>query len=343
MHRRLLSSGEQPHLIRILFVYHQVFQHALARPDGDAPSADAEVISLAKNILDRLGLKNIELHINSIGCPTCRAKYHEALRAYFEPRKDELCDTCKERLVKNPMRLLDCKSPEDREIAKDAPVILDYLCEECSSHFTKLKKYLDIAGISYIVDPKIVRGLDYYTKTVFEFITTEIGAQGTVCGGGRYDGLIEQLGGHHTPALGFGMGLERLLLVMDKQGCDFLAPKKCDIYFATMGEPALEKAMKLSAQLREYGYFAEFDLMQRGLKAQMKYANKIGAAFTMVLGDNELAEGTAKLKEMKSGEETKMSLDNKFETVFEEIYFNKMMNVMDDGNNPPFAFTGEDK
>ena len=318
-------------------------QFGLEMAGSPSPAADAEVISLAKKILDRLELRNIELHINSIGCPACRAKYHDALRAYFEPRKEELCDTCKERLVKNPMRLLDCKSPEDREIAKDAPVILDYLCEECSSHFTKLKKYLDIAGISYIVDPKIVRGLDYYTKTVFEFITTEIGAQGTVCGGGRYDGLIEQLGGQHTPALGFGMGLERLLLVMDKQGCDFLAPKKCDIYFATMGEPALEKAMKLSAQLREYGYFAEFDLMQRGLKAQMKYANKIGAAFTMVLGDNELAEGTAKLKEMKSGEETKMSLDNKFETVFEEIYFNKMMNVMDDGNNPPFAFTGEDK
>ena len=318
-------------------------QFGLEMAGSPSPAADAEVISLAKKILDRLELRNIELHINSIGCPACRAKYHDALRAYFEPRKEELCDTCKERLVKNPMRLLDCKSPEDREIAKDAPVILDYLCEECSSHFTKLKKYLDIAGISYIVDPKIVRGLDYYTKTVFEFITTEIGAQGTVCGGGRYDGLIEQLGGQHTPALGFGMGLERLLLVMDKQGCDFLAPKKCDIYFATMGEPALEMAMKLSAQLREYGYFAEFDLMQRGLKAQMKYANKIGAAFTMVLGDNELAEGTAKLKEMKSGEETKMSLDNKFETVFEEIYFNKMMNVMDDGNNPPFAFTGEDK
>lgn len=318
-------------------------QFGLEMAGSPSPAADAEVISLAKKILDRLELRNIELHINSIGCPACRAKYHDALRAYFEPRKEELCDTCKERLVKNPMRLLDCKSPEDREIAKDAPVILDYLCEECSSHFTKLKKYLDIAGISYIVDPKIVRGLDYYTKTVFEFITTEIGAQGTVCGGGRYDGLIEQLGGQHTPALGFGMGLERLLLVMDKQGCDFLASKKCDIYFATMGEPALEKAMKLSAQLREYGYFAEFDLMQRGLKAQMKYANKIGAAFTMVLGDNELAEGTAKLKEMESGEETKMSLDNKFETVFEEIYFNKMMNVMDDGNNPLFAFTGEDK
>ena len=240
------------------------------------------------------------------------------------------------------MRILDCKSPICQDIAKGAPVILDYLCDECADHFEKFKGYLGKLGIAYTVDPKIVRGLDYYTKTVFEFVTTEIGAQGTVCGGGRYDGLIEQLGGQHVPALGFGMGLERLLLVMDKQGSEFLSPKRCDIYFATMGEPALERAMELSAQLREYGYFAEFDLMQRGLKAQMKYANKIGAAFTMVLGDNELAEGTAKLKEMESGEETQIKLDNKFETVFEEIYFNKMMNAMDDGNNSLFAFTGED-
>ncbi len=318
-------------------------QFGVEMAGSQSPAADAEVIALANKILNRLEIKNIELHINSIGCPTCRAKYHEALRAYFEPHKDELCDTCKERLVKNPMRLLDCKSPEDREIAKDAPVILDYLCDECSDHFSKLKKYLDNMGISYTIDPKIVRGLDYYTKTVFEFITTEIGAQGTVCGGGRYDGLIEQLGGQHTPALGFGMGLERLLLVMDKQNCSYLEPKKCDIYFATMGDVALEKAMELTTQLREFGYYAEYDLMGRGLKAQMKYANKIGAAFTMVLGDNELNDNKAKLKEMESGEETLIALDDKFEATFEEIYFNKMLDVIDDENGSLFAFTGEDK
>jgi len=318
-------------------------QFGVEMAGSQSPAADAEVIALANKILNRLEIKNIELHINSIGCPTCRAKYHEALRAYFEPHKDELCDTCKERLVKNPMRLLDCKSPEDREIAKDAPVILDYLCDECSDHFSKLKKYLDNMGISYTIDPKIVRGLDYYTKTVFEFITTEIGAQGTVCGGGRYDGLIEQLGGQRTPALGFGMGLERLLLVMDKQNCSYLEPKKCDIYFATMGDAALEKAMELTTQLREFGYYAEYDLMGRGLKAQMKYANKIGAAFTMVLGDNELNDNKAKLKEMESGEETLIALDDKFEATFEEIYFNKMLDVIDDENGSLFAFTGEDK
>ena len=307
-----------------------------------APAADAEVISLAKTILDRLEIKNVELNINSIGCPTCRAKYHSALRAYFEARKDELCETCQERLVKNPMRILDCKSPICQEIGKDAPLIIDYLCDECSEHFESVKKYLTNLGIDYKVNPKIVRGLDYYTKTVFEFITTEIGAQGTVCAGGRYDGLIEQLGGQHVPALGFGMGIERLLLVMDKQGCDFLAPKKCDLYFATMGDAALEKAMALSAKMREFGYFAEYDLMGRGLKAQMKYANKIGAAFTMVLGDNELSEGKAKLKEMESGEETELCLDDKFTASFEEIYFNKMLSVIDDENGSLFAFTGED-
>lgn len=315
-------------------------QFGLEMAGSQSPAADAEVISLAKTILDRLELKNIELYINSIGCPTCRAKYHEALRAYFEARKDELCETCQDRLTKNPMRILDCKSPICQEIGKDAPLILDYLCEECSDHFEKLKKYLTNLGIDYKVNPKIVRGLDYYTKTVFEFVTTEIGAQGTVCGGGRYDGLIEQLGGQHVPALGFGMGIERLLLVMDKQNCAYLAPKKCDIYFATMGDAALEKAMELAKQLREYGLYAEYDLMGRGLKAQMKYANKIGAAFTIVLGDNELAESKAKLKDMEKGEETEILLDDKFVGNFESVYFNKMMDVLDDpqikgaSNNP---------
>ncbi|SEH37578.1 histidyl-tRNA synthetase [Ruminococcus flavefaciens] len=318
-------------------------QFGLEMAGSAAPTADAEVISLAKTLLTRLGLKNIELYINSIGCPTCRAKYHEALKAYFEPHKEELCDTCKERLVKNPMRLLDCKSPICQEIAKDAPLITDYLCEECDDHFKKLQTYLTNLGIEYKVNPKIVRGLDYYTKTVFEFVTTEIGAQGTVCGGGRYDGLIEQLGGQHIPALGFAMGIERLLLVMDKQGCDYLTPKKCDIYFATMGDAALEKAMELTKGLREFGYCAEYDLMGRGIKAQMKYANKIGAAYTVVLGDNELVEGKARLKEMESGNETEILLNDKFTANFENEYFNKVLDIMDDENGSMFAFTGEDK
>ncbi len=316
-------------------------QFGLEMAGSQSPAADAEVISLAKTLLDRLELKNIELYINSIGCPSCRAEYHKALREFFSARKDELCDTCKERLEKNPMRILDCKSPVCQDIAKNAPVILDYLCEDCSTHFEKLKKYLTKLNIDFKVNPKIVRGLDYYTKTVFEFVTTEIGAQGTVCGGGRYDGLIEQLGGQHTPALGFGMGIERLLIVMDKQNCDYLKPRKCDLYFATMGDEALEEAMEFSSKLREFGYFAEYDIMGRGLKAQMKYANKIGAAFTIVLGENELNEGKAKLKEMESGEESEIRLNDKFPAAFEEIYMNKMLGSLEEetNNGSLFAFT----
>ena len=305
-------------------------QFGLEMAGSSAPSADAEVISLAKDILERLGLKNIELYINSIGCPKCRADYHKALRSYFENQKEKLCDTCLERLEKNPMRILDCKSPICQEVAKDAPIILDYLCDECSEHFEKLKKYLTNLNIDYKVNPKIVRGLDYYTKTVFEFVTTEIGAQGTVCGGGRYDGLIEQLGGQPTSALGFAMGIERLLLVMDKQKCDFLTAKKCDIYFATMGDNALEKAMKMSHELRKFGYCAEFDLIGRGIKAQMKYANKIGSVFTVVIGDNELETGKVKIKDMENGTEIEIALDDKFRTNFESLYFNKMMDSIDD-------------
>lgn len=318
-------------------------QFGLEMAGSSAPSADAEVISLAKNILDRLGLKNIELYINSIGCPTCRAKYHEALRSYFEDRKDKLCDTCLERLEKNPMRILDCKSPICQEVAKDAPVILDYLCDECSGHFEKLKKYLEKLGIDYKVNPKIVRGLDYYTKTVFEFVTTEIGAQGTVCGGGRYDGLIEQLGGQKVPALGFAMGIERLLLVMEKQNCEFLTPRKCDIYFATMGDNALEKAIVVSHELREFGYHAEFDLIGRGIKAQMKYANKIGAVFTVAIGDNELETGKVKIKDMETGSEIEIALDDKFRTNFESLYFNKMMNSLEDDEMLNNLNNGENK
>lgn len=305
-------------------------QFGLEMAGSPLPAADAEVIALAKTILERLGLKKIQLYINSIGCPTCREKYHEALRAYFEARKDELCETCLGRLEKNPMRILDCKSPICQDIAKDAPLIVDYLCDECSDHFEKLKGYLTALNIDFKVNPKIVRGLDYYTKTVFEFVTDEIGAQGTVCGGGRYDGLIEQLGGQHIPALGFAMGIERLLLLMDKQNCDFLTPKSCDLYIAPMGDAALDKAMKLTAAMREFGYYAEFDLMGRGVKAQMKYANKLGAAFTIVLGDNELSEGKAKLKEMKSGEETEILLDDKFVANFDAVYFDKLMDGLEE-------------
>ncbi len=284
-----------------------------------SPAADAEMIAMVDAFLRRLGIKGIALNINSIGCPKCRGEYHKALKSYFEGRKDELCGTCQERLEKNPMRILDCKSPICQGIAKDAPVILDYLCDDCKSHFEKLQKNLTAMNIEFTVNPKIVRGLDYYTKTVFEFVTTSIGAQGTVCGGGRYDGLIEQLGGTPTPALGFAMGIERLIMTMESQGCDFIEPKKCALYIAAMDDTAMEKAIVLTKMLRDDGIWAEYDLAGRGLKAQMKYANKLGADFSMVLGSNEIESGKANLKNMETGEQTEISLGDSFLDDFSNI------------------------
>ncbi|MBE6854093.1 MAG: histidine--tRNA ligase [Ruminococcus sp.] len=306
-------------------------QFGLEMVGSAAPCADAEVISLAKSVLDTLGLKNIALNINSIGCPKCRAEYHKALRTYFEARKDELCETCLSRLERNPMRILDCKSPICGEIAKDAPVILDYLCEECDTHFTQLKSYLDTMGIAFTVNPKIVRGLDYYTKTVFEFVTTDIGAQGTVCGGGRYDGLIEQLGGQPQPALGFAMGIERLLLTMESQGCDFLQPKQCELYIAPMDAAAVPKAMEIAQSLRAEGFRVEYDLIGRSFKAQMKYADKLGAGFLLVLGENELSTGEIKLKNMATGESTACKLDETFTDTFANLAISAMFSDTLDG------------
>ncbi len=279
---------------------------------SSSPAADADVICLAKTLLDRAGLKNIKLYINSIGCPECRAKYYKVLREFLSARENELCDTCKSRLEKNPMRVLDCKSPICGEISKDAPKIVDYLCEDCQAHFEGLKANLAAMDIEYEINPKIVRGLDYYTRTVFEFVSADIGSQGTVCGGGRYDGLVEQLGGNSTPALGFALGLERFINVMDAQGCDFLSPKRCDLYIASMGEAAAKKAVELAHKLRLEGYYVEYDVMNRGIKPQMKYANKLNSIFTMVLGDNELETSAAKLKCMDSGEQLDISLDSNF-------------------------------
>lgn len=288
------------------------------------PSADAEVISLAKQILDQLGLKGIALRINSIGCPVCRKKYQEALKDYFSGSRECLCADCRNRLERNPMRLLDCKVESCQKIGKDAPLILDYLCEECSQHFEKLKANLEALEIEYTVDPRIVRGLDYYTKTVFEFIGKIPDEKGrekdqTICGGGRYDGLIQQLGGQYVPALGFGMGLERLLNILEYQKISLTEEKFCDIYFVPMGEAAEIKSMQLTAQLRKEGVSAQTDVMGRSLRAQMKYADKINARFTVVIGDNELEQGEAVLKNMKSGEKISVRLDHTFAESFSDI------------------------
>lgn len=274
-----------------------------------SPLADAELISLGKSIFDTLEVKNISLEINSIGCPTCRAEYHKALKEYFSSRKDELCDTCRDRLDRNPMRILDCKSPVCSEIAKDAPVVLDYLCEECNEHFKKVQEYLKSMHIDYTINPKIVRGLDYYTKTVFEFITNSIGAQSAVAAGGRYDGLVDELGGQKTPSLGFAMGLERLMMLMDAQNAPFPDANVPDLFVVALGDKATLKAVEIVKDMRAEGFTALMDLNQRSVRAQMKYADKLGAKFNIVIGDNEVENGTAKLKNMNTGEETDIALE----------------------------------
>lgn len=274
------------------------------------PSADAEVISLANEVFNYLGIDNLALEINSIGCPECRKEYHKALKEYFEKYKNDLCETCLGRLDRNPMRILDCKSPICSKIASEAPTVLEFLCDDCKKHFESVKKYLDAMGIEYTVNPQIVRGLDYYTRTVFEFVSKEIGAQGTVCGGGRYDGLIAEMGGQPLPACGFGMGIERLLLLMEAQKTPIPPAKKCELYIASLGENANLKAAEIATELRNEGMSVQFDTVGRGFKAQMKFANKIGARYTLVLGDNEIETGDIKLKNMETGNEIEMKLEN---------------------------------
>ncbi|MGI6279091.1 MAG: histidine--tRNA ligase [Acutalibacteraceae bacterium] len=285
-----------------------------------APNADAEVIALAKQVLDSIGIKKISLEINSIGCPECRKEYHKALTEYFSAQADELCDTCKDRLTRNPMRILDCKSPVCSEIASKAPVVLDYLCQPCREHFEEVKKHLLAQGIEYKINPHIVRGLDYYTRTVFEFVSGDIGAQSTVCGGGRYDGLISQMGGPVVPSLGFAMGIERLMLVLKNQNAPLPESETADIYIATLGQKAQLKATELAALLRKDGFKTETDICGRGLKAQMKFAGKTGAKYTLVLGDNEIVKDTANLKNMETGEETPVSLSNLSDELFSALH-----------------------
>lgn len=288
--------------------YREFHQFGVECFGAAAPAEDAEIISLAGKVLTDVGVKNLSLEINSIGCPTCRAEYHKALKAYFAERADGLCETCADRLERNPMRILDCKCPSCQEIAAGAPVVIDYLCDDCRNHFEGVKAHLDAAGLTYTVNPHIVRGLDYYTRTVFEFVSGDIGAQSTVCGGGRYDGLVKQMGGPAVPAIGFAMGLERLMLVLEAQKAEFPPEKKCDLYVAPMGDAASLAATKLCTALRDEGFIALTDGVGRGVKAQMKYADKIGAKFTTVIGDDELAKGSCQLRNMANGETTEVAI-----------------------------------
>ncbi len=273
---------------------------------------DAEVIFAASTFLEKLGINKTELQINSIGCRICRAEYNKALKDYFRPRLADMCETCRSRFDKNPLRMLDCKEERCKKITADAPKILDYLCEDCKTHFEKVKSLLSAQNVAFSVNPRIVRGLDYYTKTVFEFISTDIGAQGAVCAGGRYDNLVEELGGAPLPAIGFAAGIERLMLLMENTGADFGENKKPLIYIAGMDEISRSKAFSLTCGLRARGINAESDLMERSVKAQFKYADKLGAEYVAVIGANELEAGAANIKKMSDGSQTAVN--------FNEIY-----------------------
>lgn len=275
---------------------------------GAGADTDAEVIKLAYTVLKKCGL-SVKLYINSMGCPDCRKKYNEALKGYFADKLDKLCPTCRERYYKNPLRILDCKEEECKALCKDAPKIIDYLCDDCSAHFKKLQELLTDCGVAYEINPFIVRGLDYYTKTVFEFVTTALGSQGTVCGGGRYDNLISQLGGTPTCGVGFGMGIERLLMLMEAENVIIPERENVKLYIATMGDAAYKKAFEIVSALRDKGVKAEVDHAGRGIKAQFKYADKIHAENVVTLGENELASGIAQIKHMADGSLKEVKID----------------------------------
>ena len=284
----------------------QFHQYGIEVFGSKEASIDAEIISVAMRALDELGLKGLSLNINSLGCPECRKKFNNALKQYLKENYDNLCSTCKTRFEKNPMRILDCKEKKCNEITKNAPVILDYICDECTEHFEKLKKYLDAIEIKYTVDPYIVRGLDYYTKTVFEIINEGL----TVCGGGRYDKLIEELDGPSMPAFGFALGLERLIMTLEKEGVNILEPIYNDLFVVSMGEDTNLYAFKIVNELRKLGLKCDFDHVKKSVKAQMKYANKINSRFTIVLGEDEINSKKAVLKRMSDGEKFDISLEN---------------------------------
>lgn len=287
----------------------QFHQFGIEVLGSDGPSVDAEVISLAVQLFNEMGLKNLSVNINSVGCPTCREEYNRKLKEYLDKKVDVLCETCLERKDKNPMRVIDCKNPHCKENLQDIPFMIDHLCDDCKDHFEKLQTYLKEMDINYVVDKTIVRGLDYYKKTAFEIISNDIGSQSTVCGGGRYDGLVEMLGGPKgISGIGFGLGVERLLLTLENNNIEIENPKSTDIYIATIGDAAKTKSFKLIKDLRSNHISADNDHLDKSLKAQFKYSDKLNAKYTVVIGDDELANDTATLKNMKTSEQTTIKL-----------------------------------
>lgn len=279
----------------------------------DSAELDVETMLIAKNIFDSLGIKGITLNVNNIGCGNCRPKYNQALRDHLQANLDKMCPVCQQRFVTNPLRILDCKDDRCKKVTAEAPSVLDFLCENCSSHHGKVVNLLDKLGVDYQVDPKIVRGLDYYTKTVFEFVKDDIGAKSTVCGGGRYNNLVAEVGGKPCPAVGFGLGLERLLLTIEACGIEIPNEEKVKVYIAPLNQSVY--AMDVVAKLRAEGVSAMCDVAGRSVKAQMKYADKLGAEYVVVIGDNEIAEGVVTLKNMKTGESESVALSQLVNTI----------------------------
>ena len=275
-----------------------------------SPETDAEVIFAASSFLDRLGLKGVKLELNSIGCPICRNEYNTALKKYFEPHLKDMCETCRVRFEKNPLRMLDCKEEGCKKITAGAPKILDYLCEDCNNHFESVKSLLSARGLEFIVNPRIVRGLDYYTRTVFEFISGDIGSQSAVCAGGRYDNLLKELGGADLPAIGFAAGIERLLLLMENTSAKMPDEQTPVIYLAGMDARSRAECFKIATYLRGKGLCAEIDHMSRSVKAQMKYADKIGARNVAVIGETELELGEVNVKRMSDGFTEKVKIQD---------------------------------
>ena len=289
--------------------YRQFYQFGVEALGSNDPALDAEIISVGLNLMEELGLNDLDVIINSIGCGECRADYLDILKKYLNKHKEELCDDCKKRLDRNPLRVLDCKNDSCSKVVKDAPKITNYLCSDCKSHFNEVQKYLNNLDIDYNIDPKLVRGLDYYTNTAFEIKYKGLGAQDTVFAGGRYNGLAEEIGGRELPGIGFAIGLERLLLTLEKEDVELPVNKGIDLYITTIGDQAKEKGFEFLSALRKSGLKAEIDYLGRSVGSQMKAADRMNANYTIIIGGDELKSGQATVRNMKTGEEIDVELD----------------------------------
>ena len=289
--------------------YRQFNQFGIEVFGADHATIDAEVITLAVEIFKRLGLTGLSVKINTVGCADCRPKHMEELKTYFRQHEDNLCETCRDRLERNPLRILDCKEDGCKAVAKGAPTTIEAACDDCSTHFNQLLAYLDAVGISYEIDTNLVRGLDYYVRTAFEVVINSVGsAQNALCGGGRYNGMVEQFGGDDMPGIGYAMGMERLLLTLKEQGIELPVGKHPDVYIAPLGDAAQKEAFVLTQALRSRNIYTEKDYLGKSLKAQMKAADRFQVKYCVIIGDSELEKGIAVVREMATGEQQEIAL-----------------------------------